>query len=149
MWGALSDERTGLSFTIAADPRQRSHWSESRVTHEQILLSHIRDPPKPGGPGHRICTPQEQGDPVMPLGTGFPFRRLLRLAGLRCTRTRLHADQSHESGMRKQRSKIQFVPDRKHSVFITTDRLMLFGETVAVYCENRMEHTNTLCGQNL
>jgi hypothetical protein len=26
MWGAVSDERTGLSFTIAADPRQRSHF---------------------------------------------------------------------------------------------------------------------------
>jgi hypothetical protein len=25
MWGALSNERTGLSFTIAAGPRQRSH----------------------------------------------------------------------------------------------------------------------------
>jgi hypothetical protein len=25
MWGALSDERTDLSFTIAAGPRQRSH----------------------------------------------------------------------------------------------------------------------------
>jgi hypothetical protein len=25
MWGALSDERTGLSFTTAAGPRQRSH----------------------------------------------------------------------------------------------------------------------------
>jgi hypothetical protein len=25
---------------------------------------------------------------------------------------------------------------------------MLFGETVAVYCENHMEHINTLCGQN-
>jgi hypothetical protein len=26
--------------------------------------------------------------------------------------------------------------------------LMLFGETIAVYCENHMKHTNTLCGQN-
>jgi hypothetical protein len=26
MWGALSDERTGLLFTIAAGPRQRSHF---------------------------------------------------------------------------------------------------------------------------
>jgi hypothetical protein len=26
---------------------------------------------------------------------------------------------------------------------------MLFGETVAVYCEKRTEHTNTLCGQNV
>jgi ribosomal protein L44E len=25
---------------------------------------------------------------------------------------------------------------------------MLFGKTVAVYCENRKEHTDTLCGQN-
>jgi hypothetical protein len=25
---------------------------------------------------------------------------------------------------------------------------MLFRETVAVYCENHMEHTDTLCGQN-
>jgi hypothetical protein len=24
---------------------------------------------------------------------------------------------------------------------------MLFGETVAVYCENHMEHTDILCGQ--
>jgi hypothetical protein len=33
MWGALSDERTGLSFTIAAGPRQRSH-SRVRVPWE-------------------------------------------------------------------------------------------------------------------
>jgi hypothetical protein len=30
-----------------------------------------------------ICIPQEQGCPVIPPGTGFPLRRLLRLAGLR------------------------------------------------------------------
>jgi hypothetical protein len=30
MWCALSDERTGLSFTVAAGPRQRSH-SRTRV----------------------------------------------------------------------------------------------------------------------
>jgi hypothetical protein len=29
-----------------------------------------------------------------------------------------------------------------------TKRSELFGETVAVYCENSMKHTNTLCGQN-
>jgi hypothetical protein len=28
------------------------------------------------------------------------------------------------------------------------NRLMLFGETVAVYCENYTEHKNILCGQN-
>jgi hypothetical protein len=26
MWGALSDERTGLSFSTALDSRQRSHF---------------------------------------------------------------------------------------------------------------------------
>jgi hypothetical protein len=30
-----------------------------------------------------------------------------------------------------------------------TNRLMLFGETVNVYCENHTEHINTLCGQNV
>jgi hypothetical protein len=29
-----------------------------------------------------------------------------------------------------------------------TNRLMQFRETVAVYCENHMKHTNALCGQN-
>jgi hypothetical protein len=36
MWGALSDERTGLSFTIAACPRQHSG------TRDRNLLSQIR-----------------------------------------------------------------------------------------------------------
>jgi hypothetical protein len=26
---------------------------------------------------------------------------------------------------------------------------MLFGETVAVYCENHTEHIDALCGQNV
>jgi hypothetical protein len=38
---------------------------------------------QPAGPGPRIYIPQEQGGPVIPPGTGFPFHRLLRLAGLR------------------------------------------------------------------
>jgi hypothetical protein len=36
MWGALSNERTGLSFTICC-------WSESRGTHDHSLLSRIRE----------------------------------------------------------------------------------------------------------
>jgi hypothetical protein len=39
--------------------------------------------PQPGGPGSRIYIPQKQGDAVIHPGTRFPFRRLLRLAGLR------------------------------------------------------------------
>jgi hypothetical protein len=55
MWDALSDERTGLSFSIVAGPRQRSH-SQVQVPWDSRPLSQIRD---------------------------FSFRRLLRLAGLR------------------------------------------------------------------
>jgi hypothetical protein len=36
--------------------------------------------PQPGG--NRIYIPQEEDGPVIPPGTGFPFRRFLRLAGL-------------------------------------------------------------------
>jgi hypothetical protein len=53
---------------------------ESRRTHNHILLSHLRLP-QPGGPFPCIYIPQEQGGPVIPLGIGFTFRRLLRLAG--------------------------------------------------------------------
>jgi hypothetical protein len=34
MWGALSDEKMGLSFTIAPGPRQRSRSPDTR---EQII----------------------------------------------------------------------------------------------------------------
>jgi predicted PurR-regulated permease PerM len=59
-----------------------THWLESRRTHNHTLLSHLRLS-QPGGPGPRIYIPQEQGGPVIPPGTGFPFRRLLRLARIR------------------------------------------------------------------
>jgi hypothetical protein len=84
MWGALSDEWTGLSFTIATDPRQRSH---SRVRVPRVSLSYFTAShsrfPQPGGPDPRIYISQEQGDPVIPLGTGFSFCRLLRPTRLR------------------------------------------------------------------
>jgi hypothetical protein len=50
-------------------------WSYCSVS-DSRLAQHI-------GPGPRIYIPQEQGGPVITPGTGFPFRRLLRLAGLR------------------------------------------------------------------
>jgi hypothetical protein len=52
--------------------------SESRGTDDHILLSQIRD-----SPTWRARFPQKQDGPVIPPGTGFPFRCLLRLAGLR------------------------------------------------------------------
>jgi hypothetical protein len=57
--------------------------SESRGTKDHILLSQFLRLPQPGGPGLRIYILQEQGGPDIPPGSGFPFRCLLRLTGLR------------------------------------------------------------------
>jgi hypothetical protein len=74
----------GLSFTIAAGSRQRSN-SQIRVPRDSRLHFTVSDSrfPQPGGRSPRIYIPQEQGGPVVPPGTGFPFHRLLRLAELR------------------------------------------------------------------
>jgi hypothetical protein len=43
------------------------------------------------------------------------------------------------------------VPTSQETHYVSatkSNRLMLFRETVAVYCENHTEHTDTLCGQN-
>jgi hypothetical protein len=72
----------GLSFTIAAGSRQRSHslvqvlW-DSYFTVPNSRLS------QPGGSGPCIYISQEQDGPFIPPDTGFPFRFLLLLAGLR------------------------------------------------------------------
>jgi hypothetical protein len=67
-----------LSFIIASGPRQLSHsqvWvPRNSWPHFTFSDSRLH---QPGGPGSRINISQEQGC------TGFPFRRLLRLAGLR------------------------------------------------------------------
>jgi hypothetical protein len=64
----MSDERMGLSFTIADGSRQSSH-SDSRLS-------------QPGGPCPSICIPQEQCGPIITPGTGFPFCSLLQPTGL-------------------------------------------------------------------
>jgi hypothetical protein len=38
--------------------------------------------------------------------------------------------------------------ETRHVSATKPNRLMLFRETVAVFCENQTEHTDTLCGQN-
>jgi hypothetical protein len=56
-------------------------YSEYLGDYDHILLSHIRDFSNLEGQiPVFISPPQEQGGPVIPPGTGFPFRRLLRLS---------------------------------------------------------------------
>jgi hypothetical protein len=70
--------------------------------------------PQPGGPSPRIYVPQEQGGPVMTPGTGFPFRRLLRLAGLRWRHSTPPPSEDDYQQFNKIDIRIQFVPHRKH-----------------------------------
>jgi hypothetical protein len=75
MWGALSEERMDLSFTTVSGPRQRSH---SRIPSPAGLMTTFYC--------LRFETPltwRATSPYLYPPGTGFPFRRLLRLAGIR------------------------------------------------------------------
>jgi hypothetical protein len=54
--------------------------SKSRGTHDHMLLSQTRDPAPPNLEGHVpvfISLSDKVAGPVIPPGTGFPFRRLL------------------------------------------------------------------------
>jgi hypothetical protein len=81
--GTLTNERTGVSFIIAVGPRLHNHFCV-RIPPDSwpyftISISRF---PLPVGPGHCIYNPQEQGAPVIPPDTAFPFRRLLQLPGV-------------------------------------------------------------------
>jgi hypothetical protein len=75
-WGSIS--------TIAAGPRQRNH-SRVPVPRDSRPYFTVSDSrlPQLGGPGPRMFIDQEQGGPVIPPGTGLPFRRVIHFAGLR------------------------------------------------------------------
>jgi hypothetical protein len=111
MWGALSDESMGLSFTVAAGLCQPSHyrirvplnsWPYFTVSGSRL--------PQPERPGPSIYIPQEQGVPVIPPGTGFPFRRLVRFTGLRWRHSTspLHGFSLHYSANQLQQSQSCF-----------------------------------------
>jgi hypothetical protein len=73
----------GLSFTIVAGPCQCSH-SQLRVpqgSRPYFTVSDLRLL-QPAGRGLHSYILQEQGGPVIPPGTGFPFHCLVQLAGL-------------------------------------------------------------------
>jgi hypothetical protein len=74
----------GLSFKIAADPRQRSS-SRVRVRRDGWPYFTVSDSrlPQPGGLGPHRYIPQQQDSTVLPPCNGFHFRCFLRLAELR------------------------------------------------------------------
>jgi hypothetical protein len=74
MWGALSDERMCLSFTIATGPRQRSHswvWV-SRDSWPYFTLSGSRLH-QPEGPGPVFISPRNKVAQLYPQTLGSLF----------------------------------------------------------------------------
>jgi hypothetical protein len=67
-----------LLLVLASAVILRSEWDS--WPHLTVSESRL---PQPGEAGPRIHIPHWKGGPVIPPGTGFPFRRLLRLTGLR------------------------------------------------------------------
>jgi hypothetical protein len=59
----------GLLFTIAAGPRQRR--SETRRTHDHILLSQIRDAPNLEGQVPVVISPRNRVARLYPPALGF------------------------------------------------------------------------------
>jgi hypothetical protein len=71
MWGALSDEKLGLYFSLLPGIASAAFFgSESHGTHEHSLLSLFLIFPQPGGPGSSIYFPQEQGSLIILSGIG-------------------------------------------------------------------------------
>jgi hypothetical protein len=102
MWGALSDERTGLPFTNAAGPRQRSHSWVRVGTRDHILLSQIRDSPNLEGQVPVFISPRNRVAQLYPPALGSLFVASYDSQGYGGSiRTRLHAE-----WRRKQKQKL-------------------------------------------
>jgi hypothetical protein len=123
IWGALSDKKTALSFTIAAGPRQCSHsrvrvkrgsWPFFFGVSDSRLSQRGRPDPGTGGPSY---TPRHWVRFSSP-----PTTAGLKLKPYFCQV--IYTNPAHTS-------------QETHYVSATKpDRLMLFRETAAVYCEN-------------
>jgi hypothetical protein len=74
MWGALSDERMGLSFTITAGPRRRSH-SRVSVPRDSWPYFTVSDSrlPQPGGQGPVFISPRNRVTQLYPQALGSIF----------------------------------------------------------------------------
>jgi hypothetical protein len=72
MWGALSDERMGLPFTIVLALASESFLGlESRGTRDHILLSQIRDSPNLEGQVPVFISPRNRVAQLYPQALCF------------------------------------------------------------------------------
>jgi hypothetical protein len=61
---------------------------------------------------------------------------------------RYQSSQFFLAQVRLYKNSVRTSQETRHVSPTKTNRLMLFRETVAVCCENHMEHTDTLCALN-
>jgi hypothetical protein len=83
MWGALSDEDWCVVYNCCWPSPAQSFSGPSPMRLMTLFYCLRFETPQPVRRRPRIYIPNEKGGPVISPGTGFPFRRLLRLAGLR------------------------------------------------------------------
>jgi hypothetical protein len=141
-WGALSDERTGrLQLLLGLASAVILGPSTAELDH--ILLSHIRDSLNLEGQVSVFISPRNSVDQLYIQTLGFSYRRLLRLAELRCRYSNLPP---HWRIFFKYIYSVRTSQETYYVSATKPNRLMLFRETVAVYCENHTKqiHTNSV-----
>jgi hypothetical protein len=134
----------GLSFTFGASLARVPQESWPHFTASDSRL------PQPGGPGPHMCIPPGQDGPGIPPGTGFPFRRLLRLAGLRWKYSTPppHGRSSHRTSERT------YIEHRLHHLFYClvtsrrTRKLRVLHRKAVTYCCLLASPSNDWCLQS-
>jgi hypothetical protein len=123
--------------------------SNSRWTHDRILLSQIRDSPNLEGHVPVFISLRNRADQLYLQALRFfvvSYDSQRYGGGIR---TRLHAGTERDKFIQVIYKSSVCTSQETHHVSATkSNRLMLFRETVAVYSENHTKHINTLCGQN-
>jgi hypothetical protein len=124
--------------------------SEFRGTHDQILLPQIRGSPNLEVQVAVFISPRNRRAQLYPQVLGSHFVASYDLQGYDGSiRTLLHM------GVRGVKI-IQLIYKNpvltsQETYYVSAkklNRLILFGETVTVHCENQTEHINTVCGQD-
>jgi hypothetical protein len=77
LWGAISDERTGLSFVYAAGPRQRSLGTRDHILLSQIWDFLFRRLLQLAGSRWRYLTPPPHGSPLSVSSVSHPLKIIL------------------------------------------------------------------------
>jgi hypothetical protein len=103
MWDALSYEKMGLPFTIAAGSRQRSHfWVRVQWDSWPHFTASDSRLPQPGRPGPVFISPRNRVDQLQPQALSSLFVGSYDSQGYGgVIRTRLHAEATEHSSRYK------------------------------------------------